>query len=313
MDIFDFKKVKPMLIKYAEAPFNSVDYIYELKLDGIRCIAYLDKGGTELRTRNNLSLIRRFPELSQIHKQVVDKCILDGELVVIKNEVPDFFEVQRRIILNDNFKIQLASKQLPASYVAFDILYYADKEVSDRQLMVRKSLLETCINENSRIAISRFIEERGIELYQAAESKKLEGVVAKKKDSLYLQDKKSKDWIKFKRLADEDCVICGYVLKRPMNALILGQYIEDKLVYRGSVSFGVNLNFLREYKCKPLSYSPFTGEPENRMDGETGVFWIEPSIVCTIEYMPNTKDSLRQSVFKGIREDILPKECKVVL
>ncbi len=309
MDIFETKGIKPMLIKERQEPFNSPDFIYELKLDGIRCIAFLDKNSTDLRNRRDISLIRRFPELSHIYNQVTDKCILDGELVVLNNNgVPDFFEIQRRTILNDSFKIQLAEKQFPASFVAYDILYYINKEVMDLPLMVRKSLLQTCINENSRIAISRFVEKNGIELYQIASSKELEGVVAKKKNSLYWQDKRSKDWIKFKRMIDEDFVICGYIKKHSMSVFILGQYSGNKLVYKGSVSLGVRLKILEQYNVQILPQSPFSNAKikENEI-----ITWLNPTLVCTVEYMPNTKNSFRQPVFKGIKDDILPFECQI--
>ncbi len=306
-DLFQVKNIKPMLIKDRMEPFNSPDWIYELKLDGIRCIAYLDRDSTELRTMTNKSITRKLPELSYINKQVMDRCILDGELVVMKSGVPDFYEVQRRNVLSDHFKIQLASSQFPACFVAYDILYYIDKALTDQPLLIRKNIINSCIVENQYITVSRFIEDNGIELFQAAESKQLEGVVAKKKDSLYFQDKRTRDWVKFKRLEDEDYVICGYIRKKPMNVLLLGQYDGDKLVYRGSVSFGVRLDYLiSQYNLRTVSQSPFG---TNITDGPA--IWLLPNTVCTVEYMPGTRDSIRQAVFKGIRDDILPSECLI--
>lgn len=307
-DLYANRNVKPMLIKERTDPFNSPDWIYELKLDGFRCIAYLDKVGTDLRSRTNIPMIKKFPELSEIHKQVMDRCILDGELVVMKNGLPDFYEVQRRNVLSDRFKIQLAVSQSPACFVAYDILYYIDKDLTDQPLIMRKNIINSCIVENPRIAVSRYIEQNGIELYQAADFKNLEGVVAKKKDSFYLQGKRTRDWVKFKRLEDEDCVICGYIRKKPMNVLLLGQYNEDKLLYRGSVSLGVHLDYLiSQYNLKTISYSPFNNQPTEN----SPIFWLMPNTVCTVEYMPGTRASMRQAVFKGIRDDVLPIECQI--
>lgn len=306
-DLFQSMNIKPMLIKYRMDPFNAADWIYELKLDGMRCIAYMDKNSSELRSRTNRSISMKFPELSNIHKQVMDKCILDGELIIMKDGVPDFHEVQRRNILSDRFKIQLAVNQLPACLVVYDILYYIDKDLMDKPLLFRKNILESCIVENQRIAMSRFVEENGIELFQAAELKHLEGVVAKKKDSLYWQDKRTREWVKFKHLEDDEFVICGYVRKKPMNVLLLGQYDGDKLVYRGSVSSGVHLDYIiSQYNLKSISYSPFGGSSV-----ESGVIWLLPNTVCTVEYMPNTRDTMREAVFKGVRDDIFPKECQI--
>jgi ATP-dependent DNA ligase len=200
----------------------------------------------------------------------------------------------------------------PASFVAYDIIYYENKEIIDLPLIERKRILSEVVIENPRIAVSRYIEEYGIELYNLTVEKELEGVVAKKKSSRYYYGKRSADWIKFKRMSDEEFIVCGYIIKKPMSVILLGKYNNDKLVYSGSVSFGVKLGFIREYDVKTISYSPFTIKSESKVEGETGaVTWLEPKLVCTIEYMPNTKGSLRQPVFKGIRDDIDPLTVQV--
>ena len=142
MDLFDEKAINPMLIKDMMDPFNSNEWIYELKLDGIRCIAYLNDSGTDLRNKRNIKLLPKFPELEMIHHQIKDKCILDGELIVLKDGVPDFYKLQRRSLLTDTFKIQLANKKYPASFVAYDIIYYKNKDVTDIPLIERKAILQ---------------------------------------------------------------------------------------------------------------------------------------------------------------------------
>jgi ATP-dependent DNA ligase len=225
MDLFEEKAIKPMLIKDMMEPFNSSDYIYELKLDGIRCIAYLDETDTDLRNKRNDMLLPKFPELSNINTFIKEKCILDGELVILKKGVPDFFEIQRRSLMSDRFKIQLSSRQFPACFVAYDILYLNNRQLTDLPLLERKKLLEDAINETAQLAISRYIPEHGIELFNLAKQQNLEGVVAKVKNSKYHFDKRTKEWIKFKFLADRDFVVCGYILKeKGITSLILGQY-----------------------------------------------------------------------------------------
>ena len=209
MDLFERKRIKPMLIGESQEAFNSPDYIYELKLDGHRCVAYLDMDSTDLRNKRDVKLLSKFPELLNINKQVKCRCILDGELIVIKDGKPDFDEIQRRSLMSNTFKIQLLASKLPASFTAFDILYYDDHLVTDLPLIDRRKLLEKVVKENERIAISRYIEERGIEFYQLAKQNELEGIVAKRKDSKYYFDKRTKDWIKIKYLLDDDFVVCG--------------------------------------------------------------------------------------------------------
>jgi bifunctional non-homologous end joining protein LigD len=307
MDIFEEKAIKPMLIKDMTDPFNSPDYIYELKLDGIRCLAYLDETSTDLRNKRNDIMLPRFPELSDIHAFVKGKCILDGELIVIKKGVPDFFEVQRRSLMSDRFKIQLASKQYPASFVAYDILYINNKQIMNLPLIDRKKLLEEAVNETIQLAVSRYIPEHGIELFNLAKQQSLEGVIAKVKDSKYYPDKRTKEWVKFKFLADKDFVICGYIIKeRGLTSLVLGQYRGNDLLYKGHVTMGVKSDFAEEYHCTKREQSPFHLTPT----GNEEAIWLEPSLVCVVQYMPNEKGLLRQPVFKGIRDDKIPLECQ---
>jgi ATP-dependent DNA ligase len=308
MDIFDEKGIKPMLISEMKEAFDSPDYIYEIKLDGIRCIAYLDKSCTDIRNKRDKKMLPHVPELSQIHKQVKEKCILDGELFVMKNGAIDFYEIQRRALMSDTFKIKLAADKYPACFVAYDIIYKNGNMLTNLPLIERKKLLAEIINENSFISVSRYIDKYGIKLFELAKKQGLEGIVAKKKDSKYYFDKRTKDWIKCKVMADDDCVICGYIKKdNNMVSLVLGQYDEDSLIYRGHVTLGVSLRILNQYKYKIIDYSPFGYVPE----GNENAIWIEPGLVCTVESMPTEKDSFRQPVFKGIRDDKVPKECTI--
>lgn len=300
MSLFQDKNVKPMLIKSKQPAFNDANWIYELKLDGCRCIAYLDINETDLRNKRDLSLIQKFPELLDIHKSINKRCILDGELIILKNGVPDFYELQRRTLLTDPFKIRLAAAQLPASFVAYDCLLLGDREITKLPLMERKECLNSSLRlEDGKIAISRYIERNGIGLYQLVEERQLEGVVAKRKDSLYFQGKRTSDWIKFKRLTDEDFIVVGYIRKgKYLYSLILAQYMRDNLIYKGHVTSGVTAEII--HYLPVIKKCPFTLFPIKENDGAV---WVQP-LACTIEYMPNTKGSLREAVFKGMRMDI---------
>ncbi len=307
-DIFEQKGIKPMLIGEQRDAFDSPDYIYEIKLDGIRCIAYLDENGTELRNKREKKLLPHVPELSEIHKQVKEKCILDGELFIMKNGEIDFYEMQRRALMTDPFKIKIASKKYPAAFVAYDILYYKNELVIEKSLEERKELLASVINENEQISISRFIEKEGIQLFELAKGKGLEGIVAKKKGSQYTLDKRTKDWIKCKIMATDDCVICGYIPKENnMTSLILGQYNQDELIYKGHVTLGVSMRLLNQHKYQLIDSPPFAQVPK----GNENATWMVPELVCIVESMPTEKESFRQPVFKGIRDDKSPKECQV--
>lgn len=244
MDLFQDKNISPMLIAQMWEPFDDPEWIYELKLDGCRCIAYLEQDRVILRNKRNMELLPRFIELKDIYKQINNKCILDGELVVMVNGVPDFYELQKRTLLSSHTRIELGAKRLPASFVAYDCLQAGGKVLVDMPLLERKHILEKCINENERIAVSRYIQEKGTQLFQLTVEKELEGVVAKKVSSLYYQGKRTKDWIKFKRMADKDFIICGYEKGKAIS-LILGEYKEGDLTYAGTVTWGVREEIIR--------------------------------------------------------------------
>ena len=298
-----------MLIGEVGEAFDNPDYFYELKWDGERCVAYLDpSAGTELRNKRNVKMLPKVPELCEIYKQVQSRCILDGELMILKDGKPDFYEIQRRSIMSNAFRIELLSKQYPASFIAFDILYYKDKDLTLLPLLERKKYLAEAVKyESGRFAVSRHFEGQGVALYALAEQQGLEGIVAKRKDSIYIQGKRTHDWIKCKVMATDDCIICGYIRKaNNMTSLILGQYdSKGNLIYRGHVTLGVSLRILSQYGYREIDNSPF----DHTLAGNDEAVWLAPELVCVVESMPTEKDSFRQPVFKGIRTDKLPSEC----
>lgn len=307
MDIFETKNIKPMLIGEMQDVFNSPDYIYELKLDGVRCIAYLDDTGVELRNKRNLRVSAIYPELKDIHKQIKKRCILDGELIVVKNGKPDFPEMQRRSLMTNKFRIELAASKFPVSFTAYDILYLDGRVLTDLPLIKRKDLLQKTVKENNKLAISRYIEEKGIDLYRLTVQQNLEGIVAKHKDSKYYFDKKTKDWIKIKHLKDDDFVVCGYIEKSSnIVSIVLGQYMSNELTYKGHVTMGVNKeDFNTIINTKRVKIPQFS-VPK----GNENAIWIDPRLVCTVKYMTKTETGgLRQPVFKGLRDDKSPHEC----
>lgn len=311
MDLFEEKRVHPMLIGANSEPFDNANYIFELKLDGERCIAYLDpKHGTDLRNKRNLKMLPKVPELSELHKHVKARCILDGELFILRDGKPDFSLIQARSLMSNAFKISLRSKEFPASFTAFDILYYKDHIVTDMPLTERKKLLKKAVkSESNRFAVSREVIGNGSAFFVAAKQQNLEGVVGKLKSSLYYQGKRTKDWIKIKNLQDEDFVVCGYLFKENnMISIILGQYDSNNLEYKGHVTLGVGgANF---QKIKALPSVPPLFEPIPK--GNEDAHWVYPKLVCVVKYMEKTASgSMRQPVFKGLRDDKEPLECKI--
>lgn len=131
-------------------------------------------------------MVRKFPELKNLNQFITVPVILDGELVVLKNGIPDFYELQRRTLLNDSFKIQMAAARLPASFVAYDCLWFKDKSILTQQQLQRKEYLRKAVQgEDERFAVSRFIENNGIGLYQLTEEQTRRSCCEEKRQSLF--------------------------------------------------------------------------------------------------------------------------------
>lgn len=308
-DIFEMKDIAPMLIGAEEAAFDDEDYIYELKLDGVRCIVYADGDYLEIRNKRNVRLLPKFPELKGIQKQIKKKCILDGELYVFKDGRTDFSEIQRRALMNGGgFKTELLAKKLPASFTAFDVLYCDGEDITKKPLIERKKILDKLVVENNKINVSRYIDSLGVELFNLTREKGLEGIVAKRKDSKYFLGKRTKDWIKCKNMIEIDYVITGYIHKdNNMISLVLGLYDGKKLIYKGHATLGASISYIREHS-KVTGGCPFNELPE----GNERANWILPHLVGTVKFMEFTPaGGMRQPVFKGYREDKKPKDCTV--
>lgn len=303
MTMFDQKGIKPMLLTESHEPIESQDYLCELKLDGIRCLAYLDDH-TDLRNKRDIPLAGSFPELSSIHLQAKERCILDGELIVTAPDgSPDFEAMQMRSMLTDPVRIKLEAARRPASFVAFDILLCGNSTLIDLPLTERKRILNETIAENGRIAISRTFENSRT-LFELTTAQGLEGIVLKRKDSLYHPGRRSKDWIKVKNLLDEDFVACGYIVKGDLYSLVLGKYESGCLRYQGHVTLGVSRTEAAKYPVANIC--PFEHEPPHHEHAR----WYSPLRVCTVRYMERTsKGGLRQPRLRAFRSDKLPMEC----
>lgn len=311
MDLFDSKNIKPMLIGKEMAPFDDPNYIYELKWDGERCVAYLEPGRPpELRNKRNIRMLSKVPELAVISKQVKKRCILDGELFILKDSRPDFSLIQRRSLMSDRFKIELDSKHNPATFSAFDVLYYDCRETMLLPLLERKALLDKSITDGPRMAISRYVDGQGTALFDFAMERELEGIVAKVKDSIYIQGKRTTDWIKMKVMMEDDYVVCGYILKsNHMTSIVLGQYRGNTLIYKGHVTMGVSGQAFDIISRHPtLPSAPFIAYPAGH--GNDRAVWLSPDLVCIVKFMHHTKSGgMRQPVFKGLRFDKTAEEC----
>lgn len=309
MSLFEKRPLSPMLIGAEGPAFDSPDYLYELKLDGIRCLAYLSGSSVELVNKRGVIVTSIYPELRGIAAQAKGRCLLDGEITVFSRGRPDFAEVQRRALMTNPVKARIAADRLPANFTAFDILHYDGEDLIDRTLEERKAILAKAITDIPRLAVSRVIEHHGTALYKLTEEQGLEGIVAKQRGSLYYPGKRTREWIKCKNLKDEDFVVCGYLRKSPgVVSLVLGQYRGGELMYQGHVTSGVSQDAMRRVDALArIGAPPFPVPP-----GNDGAVWVAPELACTVRYMERTANgAMRQPVFKGIRDDKPVAECAI--
>lgn len=291
-----------MLLNEVKEPFDDEDYIYELKLDGIRCVAYLEPKSVTLQNKRFKDLTPIYPELSGIYRCVKKKVILDGELIVLTDGKPDFYALQKRSLMTDTFKILLSAKKNPVQFVAYDILYYDGKDLTEKPLIKRKEILSKEVTEGYNLSISRWIEKSGIAFFELAKKENLEGIVAKKKNGLYYIGKRTSEWIKIKVMQDEDLLVLGYKPESDgIKYLILG-YFNDKgeLKCRGKVSLGVSKSeqkIITDFAEDNAVNTPWFDKFKN-------VVWLKPKLVGTVNYMQETQSgSMRQPVWKGLRKD----------
>jgi bifunctional non-homologous end joining protein LigD len=302
---------KPMLARLAPKPFSSDAWIFEIKWDGFRAIAYVNDGFS-LRSRNGNELKHVFPELGEL-SNLAGNVVLDGEIVVMKNGIPDFQALLERGQATSPVEIELKAQRSPVVYVVFDVLEKDGVSLVDLPLTERKRILKASVKEGKHVVLSDFVEAKGEAYYEAALEKGLEGVVAKKKDSVYEPGVRSGNWLKIKKIRSCDCVILGYTQGSgarfdTFGALLLGLYSNKKLVYVGKVGTGFSQTMLETLSKKFQQLKTVTAPLSVDIPDE--ITWVKPELVCEVSYQTVTKDKrLRMPRFTGLRSDKLPSEC----
>lgn len=296
MDLYKEKNIKPMLLSEIDKPFNDKNYLFEMKFDGSRTIIYVTPKEIKIKNKRGIILNDTYPELLCIKDIVNKKCIFDGEIVLMKDGVPSFDKLQERALLKDKIKINYFKENYPVTFVCFDILY-EDENLIDLPLMDRIKILSKYPDTNFFVK-SRVVEEDGINLYNTIKKLGIEGIVAKHKESKYVPNVRSKDWIKIKNWKESDYYICGYKEEEKVASILLGEKVGNKLIFISKVTLGKKRNdFKLIKKCKVIKNKFYNFKDENYT-------YIDPKYKCTISYIEKTKNNhLRQPVFKGIKID----------
>jgi len=272
-----------MLAQTAKEPFNSKDWLYELKLDGVRCIAYLDTT-TRLQARSGNDLTFKFPELQQLHRQIGKPCILDGEITC-----STFSQIQRRVHKEKPLDIRIAQRQYPARYYAFDILNIDRDGVALRPLKERKEILRSVMTDSEHGLVLPWQIGNGIALLGKTKRGNLEGIMAKQMSAPYIEGKRADWWLKIKNFKEGAFYICGLTegqndRSSAFGSLILGELVGDKWVYVGNVGSGFDqqqLKMLLSFFRTMQGDCPF----EQAEVARPVKFWTKPIVKCEVRYL----------------------------
>lgn len=281
----------PMLLKEIEQPFNSKDYIFELKFDGIRAIVFVSPKEFQIKSRNGKVLTDLFPELQEIQKLVHTNTIYDGEIIVMGTNGPSFSELQKRLHTKDPEKIKQLSTIYPVSFMAFDILY-EKKDLTKIELMKRKKYLEKYPDTNYFIK-TKGIEQNGKKFFQKIKELNLEGMVAKKKNGLYYLGERTNEFIKIKNIQEDEFYIGGYEEKKnKILSVAIGKLIDNQLHFVGKVKVSTKNQLYRQIIDRKISKNPFC-------DFDETINYVNPTLTCHVSYLEKTKNNhLRHPVLK---------------
>lgn len=289
--------VEPMVPVLVKEIIESPEYVYQVKWDGVRMLAYLSAGRITLINRRGHLRTGQYPELQELASLLkTSPAIVDGELVVLKNGKPSFASILKRDL--SGRQADYLKKLYPIHYMVFDITF-AGRDLRSLPLAERQAILEQTLAKNEWIqTVENFYA--GHSLFAAVKAQDMEGIVIKRAASPYIGGKKHRDWMKVKYRRTQYCVVGGYTLNGTMvNALLLGVYHHGDLIYVGKAGTGLRQEdwrmLSRELSRMSISYSPFVNKPPAR-----GYYFVQPQLTVKVEFAEWTETlTLRSPVITG--------------
>lgn len=316
-----------MLATLVDKPFDGQDWLFEVKWDGYRAITFLnnESGAVRLVSRNQNDMTAAYPELRAIPDAVKARtAILDGEIVALdEHGRPSFSLMQQRTGVGEGGRrIRRTRDDIPVMYYVFDLLYLDGYNLMQAELEQRKELLASILapGNGNVIRCSDHYVGNGKALFEAATQRELEGIVAKRRSSPYVQ-KRSSDWLKVKIVKRQECVIGGYTdprgARENFGSIVLGLYDDQgRLVPVGQAGSGFteesHAAMWKRLHALETKRSPLFG----KVDSTRPVHFVKPELVAEIRFTEWTHEGqsggikMRAPVFEGLRFDKKPEECK---
>ncbi len=301
----------PMLATPAENPFDDPQWLFEIKWDGYRAIATIDRAGkVTLTSRNGLDFLAKFGELESLAESFSERpVVVDGELAVLDADGrPSFQALQNRM---DRYG-RTAKTERHVTFVVFDLLYGNGRDLRKEPLEKRKAALEAIVVPDHDVLYSKHVVGSGKALYDVARARGLEGIIAKRATSTY-QERRSRDWLKIKAVRRQEFVVGGWTeprrSRKGFGALLLGVYDGDALVSVGSVGTGFDNRLLTEILARLEPLERKTPAFENPPKTDTPAHWTQPKLVAEVAFAEWTDDDqLRHPAFVAMRADKDPRE-----
>ena len=309
-------RLAPMLARSGPLPRNEEKWGFEVKWDGIRTVVFCDHGHIELQGRNFSDFTPRYPEVRELARALgARRVILDGEIVAFDEQgKPSFERLQSRMHLASDSAVRRRMRDIPVTYIAFDLLYLDGRSTLPLRYEQRREVLEALELEGPAWRVPAYHRGEGSALLAATRDLGIEGIVAKRLDSTYEAGRRSSGWVKVKNVCEQDVVIGGWTpgeggRSKTLGALAAGVYEDGELVYAGKVGSGFTEQTLAllQRELAPLKRpdSPFSGRQPPK-----GTTFVEPRLVARVELREWTgSGTMRAPTFKGLRPDIDPQEC----
>jgi len=296
-----FKPLNPMLPVWCDAPFDDDAYVFEPKWDGVRMLLHKQGARIEAYTRSGLRVTNLFPELAEAAQSIrVHTAILDCEGVCVREERPVFDDIMHRLRLGRADTIKQALHSHPAAWIAFDVLLTTDGEHGHEPLLERKRRLDELLEPSPALLKTVTLENKGTVLFELTARQRMEGVIAKRKHSVYRLDARSSDWLKIKHAQTIDAAILGY-RTHPFQLMLGLQFRTVKNKFVGTVQDGLEAEH-REWLMERI------GRDNIRQTGDT--HWVEPRLCCRVEYKDRSDThQLRHTRFVSFLPEKRAEDC----